>query len=132
MSSTDIHSDMSGFTDLVDYVIRLTRNVFCLYTIEKIAVSVDLKKMLSPELSTTITWFLYRWSRNYLLLTESYYTEISVTFSHAFGQDTPAALWITNFILDKVAFNIDVFNSEPMLMKETIKLLIALVETRTK
>lgn len=100
--------------------------------IEKTAISVHLDSILSPELSCTVMWFLHRWSLHYLLLVENNYSEISIIFIQAFGEDTPGASWTINFLLEKIEHNINAFKGEPALMKETIKLLISLVDLPKK
>lgn len=132
VSSQNVQSDISSPTDSIDRVIRLITSIFRLCTIEKTAISIHLENILSPELSSTIIWFLHRWSEIYLLPTEDYYSELSTTLLHAFGEDGPGALWSMNFLLDKVICNINAFKSEPALIDETIKLLISLVNSRTR
>ncbi|KAF3420096.1 hypothetical protein E2986_07329 [Frieseomelitta varia] len=130
-SSENISSSIDIATESVDHVIRLVASIFRLCVIEKAAMSVLLDNILSPELSCTIIWFLHKWSSHYLLSIEYHYSEISLTFLHTFGENTPGATWAINFLLEKIEFNINAFKSEPAVMEETIKLLISLV-SRTK
>ncbi|XP_053997793.1 exportin-4-like [Hylaeus anthracinus] len=131
-SSENVSSDINVATESVDHVIRLVANVFRLCAIEKTAISVRLDSILSPELSCTVMWFLHRWSLHYLLLVEDHYSVISIAFIQAFGEDTPGASWTINFLIEKIVQNINAFKGEPALMKETIKLLIALVDLPKK
>ncbi|OAD58633.1 Exportin-4, partial [Eufriesea mexicana] len=128
-SSENVLSPIGNVTESVDHVIRLVASIFRLCAIEKAATSVLLDNILSPELSCTITWFLRKWSLQYLLLVEHHYFEISVIFLHTFGENTPGASWAMNFLLEKIEFNINTFKSEPTVMDETMKLLISLVST---
>ncbi|XP_011873971.1 PREDICTED: exportin-4-like isoform X2 [Vollenhovia emeryi] len=132
VSSQNVQSDISCPANSIDQVIRLITGVFRLCTIEKTAISIHLENILSPELSSTIIWFLHRWSQIYLLPTEDYYSELSTTLLHVFGEDGPGALWSMNFLLDKVICNINAFKSEPALIDETIKLLISLVNSKER
>ncbi|GAB1860941.1 Exportin-4 [Camponotus japonicus] len=132
VSSQNIQSDISSPAASIDRVIRLITCVFRLCALEKTVISIHAENVLSPELSSTIIWFLHIWSQSYLLPTEVYYSEISTTILQAFGEDSPGALWTMNFLLDKVICNINTFKSEPAVIKETIKLLITLVESQTK
>nr|XP_046471552.1 exportin-4-like isoform X1 [Neodiprion pinetum] len=125
-------SDIDGAEQSADHVIRLISAVFRLCQLEKIAISANLTNMLSPELSSSIVWFLHRWSLSYLLPIESFYSEISTTILQAFGADTPGALWTVSFLLEKIECNINVFKGEPNLIKETMRLLITLVESQVK
>lgn len=126
-SSENISSPIDISIESVDHVIRLVASIFRLCAIEKTAMSVLSNSILSPELSCTIIWFLNKWSLHYLLSIEYHYLEISLTFLHTFGDNTPGALWAMNFLLEKIEFNINAFKSEPAVMDETIKLLISLV-----
>jgi len=130
--SQNVQSNISNPTPSIDRVVRLIADVFRLCTIEKTAISIHLENILSPELSSTIIWFLHRWSEIYLFPIEDYYTELSTTLLHAFGDDSPGAVWSMNFLLDKIICNINAFKSEPTLIDETIKLLISLVNSRTR
>ncbi|XP_011701811.1 PREDICTED: exportin-4-like isoform X1 [Wasmannia auropunctata] len=132
VSSQNVQADISSPTASIDRVIRLITSIFRLCTIEKTAISLHLESILSPELTSTIIWFLHRWSEIYLLPTEDYYTELSTTLLHAFGDDSPGASWSMNFLLDKIICNINAFKSEPALIDDTIKLLISLVNSRTR
>ncbi|XP_012251237.1 exportin-4-like [Athalia rosae] len=125
-------SDIDGAEQSADHVIRLVSAVFRLCQIEKIAISANLTNMLSPELSSTIVWFLQRWSLSYLLPPEQFYSEISTTLLQAFGEDTPGSLWTVSFLLEKIECNINAFKGEPNLVKETIQLLVTLVESQIK
>ncbi|XP_018372809.1 PREDICTED: exportin-4-like [Trachymyrmex cornetzi] len=132
VSSQNVQSDISSPSASIDQVIRLVTGIFRLCTIEKTAISIHLENILSPELSSTIIWFLHRWSEVYLIPNENYYNELSTTLMHAFGDDGPGALWSMNFLLDKIICNINAFKSELALIDETIKLLISLVKSRAR
>jgi len=132
VSSQNVQSDISSPSASIDQVIRLVTGIFRLCTIEKTAISIHLENILSPELSSTIIWFLHRWSEIYLIPNEDHYNELSTTLLHAFGDDSPGALWSMNFLLDKIICNINAFKSEPTLIDETIKLLISLVKSRAR
>ncbi|XP_015609401.1 exportin-4 isoform X2 [Cephus cinctus] len=125
-------SDINGAEQSADHIIRLVAAVFRLCEVEKIAMSADMESLLSPELSITIVWFLHRWSLSYLLPIETYYSEISTILLQAFGEDSPGALWTVNFLLEKVECNISSCKDEPALVKETVQLLVALIESQPK
>ncbi|XP_012280513.1 exportin-4 isoform X2 [Orussus abietinus] len=125
-------ADINGAEQSADHIVRLISAVFRLCEIEKAAISANISNMLSPELSSTIVWFLHRWSLSYLMPIENCYDEISINLLQAFGQDSQGALWTMNFLMEKVRCNISVFKNEPTLMKETMKLLSALVDSGVK
>lgn len=125
-------SEINGAEESADHVIRLIAAVFRLCEFEKKAIAANLTSLLSPELSCTIIWFLHRWSLRYLLIVENHYSEISTTILEAYGEESPAALWTMNYLLEKITCNINAFKSEPTLIKYTIQLLVALVKYRNK
>ncbi|XP_069695986.1 exportin-4-like isoform X2 [Periplaneta americana] len=124
--------DIPGADESSDHVVRLVASVFRLCEVEMRAVQVKLGHLLSPEVGSTIMWFLRRWSLSYLLPVETYYSEMSMALLAAFGKDTEGATWTMNFLLSKVESNLCSFSSEPGLVKDTVRLFIALVDMREK
>ncbi|KAH0541119.1 exportin-4-like [Cotesia glomerata] len=125
-------SDIPGAEESSDHVIRLTAAIFRLCEIERSAIEANLANLLSPELISSVVWFLHRWSLSYLLPTENYYSEISTTLIQAFGTDGAGAQWAVNFLLDNIKCIINVFKGEETLAEDTVKLLVGLVDTPTK
>nr|CAD7397101.1 unnamed protein product [Timema cristinae] len=110
----------------------LVAAVFRLCEIERRAVDVNLIHLLSPEVGSTLMWFLRRWSLSYLLPVERLYSEMSMALLTAFGKDTEGALWTMNFLLGKIESNLRSFYCETGLIKDTIQLLIALCDMKEK
>lgn len=50
----------------------------------------------------------------------------------AFSQQSEHARWVVNFILHKIEINLLNYSGEPMLIEETVDLLISLVNYREK
>ena len=68
-----------------DPVIKLVAAIFRIAEIEKRAIEAGYTSLLSPEVSSTVMWFLRRWALTYLLAQECYYSEIRYfgrQFSH--------------------------------------------------
>ncbi|CAM1293141.1 XPO4 (predicted) [Pycnogonum litorale] len=122
-------SNIPGGDQTSDHVIRLISSVFRLCEVERRALESKMSHLLSPEVGTTLMWFLKRFSITYLLPDENCYSEISPTIVAAFGRDSDAGVWTLNFILSKICSNLFVWNSEPFLMDETIACLISLVDS---
>lgn len=59
-----------------DPVIKLVAAIFRISEIEKRAIEAGYVSLLSPEVSSTVMWFLRRWALTYLLAQECYYSEI--------------------------------------------------------
>ena len=57
---------------------------------------------------------------------------MSLPLVTAFGQHTEGAVWTANYLLGKVESNLRYFRWEPNLIKESVELLITLVEIREK
>lgn len=62
--------------DQCDHVIRVLFSVFKLCSVEDYASSVKLSQFMSPEVGSTLMWFLKRWCLSYLLPVENYYQEV--------------------------------------------------------
>ncbi|XP_071955681.1 exportin-4-like [Antedon mediterranea] len=115
-----------------DKVVRLIAAVFRLSEVERRAIEANLAYILSPQLGTTIVWFLQRWCRTYLVLKENYYSQVSLPIVSAFGMDTAGSQWATSFLLEKVISNLSVWSSEETLANDTINLLVTLVEKKER
>ena len=59
-----------------DPVIKLVAAIFRIAEIEKRAIEAGYASLLSPEVSSTVMWFLRCWTLTYLLAQECYYSEI--------------------------------------------------------
>jgi hypothetical protein len=57
---------------------------------------------------------------------------MSMALLAAFGKDTDGATWTVNFLLNKAESNLCSFMSEPGVLKDTVRLFIALVDMREK
>ncbi|XP_059177669.1 exportin-4-like isoform X2 [Physella acuta] len=116
----------------VDPVIRLITAVFRLCEVENRAVDAKLNEFLSPQVGSTIMWFLERWADAYVLHDEMDYTEMSLMLATAFGMDTEGVKWTVNFILQKIFSTLSVWGSEPALISDTLELLIDMAEQSSR
>uniref|UniRef100_A0A182TAG4 Exportin-4 n=1 Tax=Anopheles maculatus TaxID=74869 RepID=A0A182TAG4_9DIPT len=114
----------------VDPVIRLMAAGFRLCELEKTAIEVRMYQFLSPELSATTMWFLRHWCGTYVM--SSYEPAATHIFSNAFGVGTAGALWVINYLLNKICLNAQQLRAEPAVMEETIELLLALQRNRNR
>ena len=55
---------------------RLISAVFRLCEVEKNAATAKLVDALSPQVTSSMMWFLRRWLKSYLLPDENYYVEV--------------------------------------------------------
>uniref|UniRef100_A0A182N2V3 Exportin-4 n=1 Tax=Anopheles dirus TaxID=7168 RepID=A0A182N2V3_9DIPT len=112
----------------VDPVVRLMAAGFRLCELEKTAIEVRMYQFLSPELSATTMWFLRHWCGTYVM--SAYEPSASHIFANAFGVGTAGALWVINYLLNKICLNAQHLRAEPAVMEETIELLLALQRNR--
>ena len=115
-----------------DPIIRLISAVFRLSEMEKRAADAGYVALLSPEVSSSVAWFLRRYALTYLSAQESYYSEMSPALLAAFGQNTEGSAWTVNFLLEKVVSNLNYMNAEADVAKDTVSLLLALVDGKEK
>ena len=115
-----------------DPVVKLAAAVFRLSEIERRAVEAGFKTLLSPEVSCSIMWFLRRWVLTYLAGPENCYSDISIAILSAFGQNTEGAAWTIGFVLEKIISNLTAMNSEPSVVQDTVKLLVAMVDSKER
>jgi len=125
-------TEIPGMEESCDHVARLIAAVLRLCEVERRASDSGLAHLLSPEMGSTVVWWLRRFALTYLLPNENLYVELSPSFAAAFGRDSEGANWITSFLLNKVESNLRTQTAEPALMDETLKLLMALVDTKEK
>ena len=124
-------SDIPGH-ESSDHVLRLVGAVFRLSEVEKRCVEAGLMSLWSPEIGSSIMWFLRRWSLTYLATQETYYQEISIALCTAFGRDTEGSAWTVNFLLEKILSNLTQFHSEAGVVEDTIRLLVSLSDCKEK
>lgn len=75
-SPTQCISEFPNAEHSTDHVIRLISAVFRLCEIEKNAITANMVACMSPEVSSTIMWFLKFWAEGYLLPPVNYYNKV--------------------------------------------------------
>lgn len=120
-------ADIPGAEQSSDNIVRVIASVMRMCEVEKRALQANLMHLLSPELGLTLVWFIQRWAVTYLLPNESYYSELSMTLTAAFGRDSEAGLWTLNFLLEKLEINLCIWGAEPKLATETAITLVAIL-----
>lgn len=124
-------TEIPNAENVSDPVIRIISGVFRLCEIEKAAIESKITHLLSPELSSSIMWFLEKWAEPFLLpLPEYYGNKICETFQQAFGLNTPGGNWTINFLLQKICINVQVFTAEQAVLADSIKLFMILVKKK--
>lgn len=76
LASSNQMSNTPVDIDRCDHVIRIVTDIMKLCVVENSAAIAKLGHFMSPEVSSTIMWFLKRWCLSYLLPMENYYQEV--------------------------------------------------------
>ncbi|KRT80011.1 hypothetical protein AMK59_6438, partial [Oryctes borbonicus] len=118
--------------DQCDHVIRIFCDVLKLCFVETSAAEIKLGHFTSPEVGCTMMWFLNRWCLSFLMPIESLYEELPPTFSGSLVKDTEGAIFLFNVVLQKIQANICHYNSEPILLQDTLNLFCDICSVRYK
>ncbi|XP_055531872.1 exportin-4-like [Wyeomyia smithii] len=113
-----------------DPVIRLIAAGFRLCELEKSAIEVRMYQFLSPELSSTLVWFMRRWADAYLMPVNEEY--VSTIFREAFGAGTPGSVWVINYLLNKICLNSQFLRTEQSVIEETCSLFLVLLKRKDR
>ena len=116
----------------IDPVIRLLAAVLRLAHTEGEVIAANMGSVLSPEVSITMIWFLKRYTVSYLLPLETLQGEMSVALTSAFGSNSEGAAWALNNLLTIIERTLRLRSGEPSLVAETIRLLIATVNSEER
>ncbi|CAL4064528.1 unnamed protein product, partial [Meganyctiphanes norvegica] len=111
---------------------RLMSSVLRLCETESQALKANLGHLLSPEVSSSLMWFLRRFCLSYCLPNESFYAELSVVLTSAFGRDSEGAGWTLNYLLGVVEQTLRQRSGEPGLVEDTVNLLVTMVDSKDR
>ncbi|XP_076041566.1 exportin-4-like isoform X2 [Oratosquilla oratoria] len=123
----DIPNSASG-----DPLIRLMSAVLRLCETESQALKANMGHLLSPEVSSSLMWFLRRFCLSYLLPYESFYAELSVALTSAFGRDSEGGCWTLNYLLSTVEQTLRLRSAEPGMVEDTVNLLVTMVDSKER
>ncbi|XP_068202365.1 LOW QUALITY PROTEIN: exportin-4-like [Palaemon carinicauda] len=115
-----------------DPLIRMMSTVLRLCETESQALKANLGHLLSPEVSSSLMWFLRRFCLSYLLPNESFYSELSLALTSAFGRDSEGAGWTLNYLLSVVEQTLRLRSAEPGLVEDTVNLLVTMVDSKER
>lgn len=111
-----------------DPISRLIYHAFQLCEIEMHMFTLNMLQYLSPQVASSLMWFLKEFSRSYLFMKESNYNDISPVMHTVFGQDTQYGLIILNYILRKLLANFYIWSAENATTSQTARVLLELVK----
>ncbi|CAG0917966.1 unnamed protein product [Notodromas monacha] len=122
-----------GVSATSDPVVRLIFDCLALSEILRNAELAGRSCVLSPELVSTSYWFLDRFGKAYLALNEATHTmDLPLTFSTAFGLDSPGAKWALEFLFQNACSSLNVWVAEKDLLSLVTGMLISLARDRRK
>ncbi|KAL1506178.1 hypothetical protein ABEB36_005586 [Hypothenemus hampei] len=132
LASTDAKATVPDNLEQCDPVIRIGYNVMRLCSIEEAAINMKLGHLMSPEVGSSLMWFLKRWCLSYLLPEEDFYQQMSPVLLACLGRDSECSKLIISFLLNKISANLYCFQTEPILLRDTVELFSDMVCTKQK
>uniref|UniRef100_A0A336M8C7 Exportin-4 n=1 Tax=Culicoides sonorensis TaxID=179676 RepID=A0A336M8C7_CULSO len=115
-----------------DQIIRLTASMLRLSELESTALKFQMGHLLSPELSSTLMFFMKIWVNTYLFPLPEYYESICEPIKTAFGINSECGTWILNYILTKVCSNIQQYSSEVNVIDDTVQVFLVILKQKHK
>jgi hypothetical protein len=109
----------------------ITRLVFVSMQLGELESHMFLMRMLdrmSPQVASTLVWFMRELARSYLFMSERSYNELSPLLHTCFGQETTAGTYIFEYMIRKLYDNFYVWSAENKTTSQTAKLLLELVK----
>ncbi|XP_030763867.1 exportin-4-like [Sitophilus oryzae] len=129
----DARPGLPDRAEYLDHTIRVAFNVLRLCAIEDLAVSMKLGHLWSPEVSSSLMWFMKRWYRTYLLIPlDNYFNEVGYVFWSCLEKDSDCTQIQIEFIINKIAANLYNFQSEPVVLKDTVAVFSDAICTKRK
>ncbi|XP_059487994.1 exportin-4-like [Neocloeon triangulifer] len=117
----------------LDGIVRVISAVLRLCEVETQALEAKMVSVMSPELGSTIVWFLSHWAKSYLLPVDALYNEVSPALEAAFiSSESTIPSWVMNQLLEKVEANLRLCPNETSLAKDSANLLLTLVDKPKK
>ncbi|KAK6640921.1 hypothetical protein RUM44_012619 [Polyplax serrata] len=115
-----------------DHVVRLISSVLRLSFLCQNFIEVKMVQFLSPEVISSMLWFLNLWATVYILEDNSTSEQGSAHFNCSFGTNSAGAVWALNYLLEQAVNYLVHLNSEPSVTRDAVNLFICLVGDKTK
>lgn len=112
----------------IDPICSLIYNALQLSELEIQMHSSKMLRNASPQVASTLMWFLNEFSRSYLFMNEKKYEQLSPILQIIYGQDTECAILLSNYLLRKIYSNFYIWSSETSVTLQTAKLFYSLVK----
>lgn len=117
-----------------DPALRIFADVLRLCEMENNAIEGGFGGSWSPLVSSTIVWFIGMFTNSYLYVDGSYYCPLSTIYSDLLIPTAPSGTsnWCMEFILRKVAWNMNKYHHDVDVVEESIKLFLDIVNVRNQ
>lgn len=86
----------------------------------------------SPEVASTMLWFLKRWTKGYFSLHEASDTKLSPTLIACFDLKHDCGKFLIKLLLDVVELNLNTWTAEPQVSEDVVKLLLRLINQKKR
>lgn len=132
-----VSSSVAYFTSLgksdvnnVDLTIVLITTLFKVIEVEMEFLKNKKNDCFSPEVSSSLLWFLKRFTKNYLKSSNDIKLSPTLTACFDFKQDS--GKFIIKTMLDIVEFNLSCWAAEPQVSEDVVKLLLGLLNDKKR
>lgn len=117
-----------------DPALRLFADVLRLCEMENRAIEGGFGAAWSPLVSSTIIWFIGMFTNSYLYVDASYYCPLSQVYIDLLIPEAPsgASNWCMEYILRKVAWNLNKYFHDVDVVEESIRLFLEIVNVRNQ
>lgn len=124
----DITEVFGDNIERADLIIRIAAAILRLSELESTAANFNMSKFLSPELSSTLMFYMQQWLDMYLFPVADYYQHLCESVKIAFSAESECGKWLLNYILNKICFNIQHFSGEDVVIEDTINLFLTILK----
>lgn len=115
-----------------DPILRIIASVLRLSELESTALKCQMGQLLSPELSSTLMFFMKIYLSIYMFPLPEYYETLCESVKVAFAINTECGNWILNYILTKICSNIQQFSAEECVIDDTVQVFLAILKQKHK
>lgn len=115
-----------------DPAIRIFADVLRLCEMENRAIVGGFGAAWSPLVSQTIMWFITMFTNSYLYVDVSYYCPLASVYCDLLVPAAAASSWCMEYVLRKVAFNMQMMSHDVDVVDESIRLFLEIVNIRNQ
>lgn len=121
-----------GLRNDVDPIVALLVTILKVVEVEMEFLRNGLIFSFSPEVASTMLWFLKRWTKGYFSLHEASDTKLSPTLIACFDLKHDCGKFLIKLLLDVVELNLNTWTAEPQVSEDVVKLLLRLINQKKR